>query len=368
MTPLAERLENKLSALAQKHGADFSVVAAAVSGGADSLALAFLLRILKEKHFLRPVLLTVNHHLRAEAAAEAEMVAKLALEWGLEHHILNWFPGNIQTGMEEKARQARYALMEDWCVQNGVRFLLTAHQQQDQAETFLMRLERGSGVDGLAAMGEFTCRGRIVLVRPLLAFSPAELRQLLQDNHIVWAEDASNRNEDFLRVRIRRFLPELERKTGITVSRLAAAASALGEVREHLECEADDFVAHRVRRYDGPAASVSPEAFAALPAETARRVLSRLIKQIGGLEYPPTFDELRRLEADLRRKNFAGATLGGCLVVPFTKRLWFVREDKNSVKISRREWENFVLKHPEYAGRVLPYPLKRLLVAAGNGG
>ena len=238
MEATAESFAAKMRELAAGYNADFRLTAAAVSGGADSLALAFLLKDFQKQNGGRAAVLTVNHHLRPEADAEAAMVVALMKKWGIEHHVLNWFPEEGNGGIEEKAREARYRLMEDWCVKNGFYYLLTAHHQQDQAETFLMRLQRGSGVDGLSAMAEMTPRGKICVVRPLLEAEPAALRRLLRENGIAWAEDASNGCDDFLRVRIRKFLPELEKKTGLrNVVPVVASLMAKGavEVSEELK-------------------------------------------------------------------------------------------------------------------------------------
>ena len=269
-----ESLTEKFAAGMERIAADYDLVlrevAVAVSGGADSLALAFLLREYVKEHGGRVVMLTVNHHLRPEAGAEAEMVAALAAEWGMEHHILNWFPDQTSGSLEEKARLGRYRLLEEWCVAHEIEYLLTAHHQTDQAETFLMRLQRGSGVDGLASIQPFSRRGRINLIRPLLDIDPAELKDLLRNNQIGWAEDASNECDDFLRVRMRKFLPRLEKETGISVRRLAETAKALSEARAYFENETDQFVNRYVRYFEQIAASVSPTALNALHPELKR--------------------------------------------------------------------------------------------------
>lgn len=146
MEATAESFAAKMRELAAGYNADFRLTAAAVSGGADSLALAFLLKDFQKQNGGRAAVLTVNHHLRPEADAEAAMVAALMKKWGIEHHVLNWFPEEGNGGIEEKAREARYRLMEDWCVKNGFYYLLTAHHQQDQAETFLMRFNAAAGL------------------------------------------------------------------------------------------------------------------------------------------------------------------------------------------------------------------------------
>ena len=361
MNLLAEKLENKLHSIAQKYYADFSQIAVAVSGGADSLALIFLLNELKQKYPCSIKVLTVNHHLRLEADGEAKYVQNLMKSWGLEHYVLNWFPEDISTGIEEKARLARYQLMENWCVQNNIRYLMTAHHQQDQAETFLMRLQRGSGVDGLSAMSEFTKRGKIILIRPLLWAQPQELKQLLQKQGILWAEDASNSSDKFLRARIRKFLPELEQKTGISVRRLAETATALGEVREYLEMQTETFIHNRVRFFIGPAVSFSPLAFNQLALEIKKRVLVHLIKKVGGRDYPPEHKELINLLNNLRMENFAGCTLGGCVIEPFLKRWWIVRETAKKHSITHQEWNDFICRYSQFKKLSIPFTLKCLL-------
>lgn len=368
MDTIAEKFAAKLHELAAKYGADFEQTAVAVSGGADSLALAFLLKEFHRKYGGKAVVLTVNHHLRPEADAEAAMVAELTAQWGLEHHVLDWFPDDVRSGVEEKARAARYRLLENWCAENGFHYLLTAHHMQDQAETFLMRLQRGSGVDGLSAMAEMTPRGRITLVRPLLETDPLALRQLLKEKGIVWAEDALNDCDDFLRVRIRKFLPELEAKTGIGMKRLAETAHVLRLTREYLDAETNTFIDRHVRCFDGLAVSLSPAAFCRLHPEIGRRVLARLIKEIGERDYPPEYRELQRLNGNLQNPAFAGCTLGGCEILPFMKRWWIVREGGRQQKTARKEWDDFVCRNPRYRQAVIPYPLKCLLTEKGING
>ena len=132
-----------------EHNITESVVAVGVSGGADSLALALMLKDAGKS----VVALTVNHCLRKEAQAEAEYVASLMKKHGIEHHILLWNEGaKIAKGIEEAARVARYKLMFDYCKKHKIKVLATAHHMRDQAETFLLRLQRGSGLFGLSAM------------------------------------------------------------------------------------------------------------------------------------------------------------------------------------------------------------------------
>ena len=353
----------RMNEIAARNKVKFDRLAIAVSGGADSLALVWLVKKMSEIQPLKVVTLTVNHHLRSEAESEALMVASLMKQWGIEHHILDWYGGrDVVAGVEEKAREARYALLEDWCVRNNFHFLLTAHHLRDQAETFLMRLQRGSGVDGLSAMSDFSRRGQIFIVRPLLEFEPSDLRSLLQSQHIEWAEDASNQCDNYLRVRMRKFLPELEQKTGITVARLAQTAAAMRQVREYFAHEVESFVEAHARFYQGPAVSFSPVAFGKRHEEIKRRILAYLIQKVGQKPYPPEYKELQRLIENLKNENFGGCTLGDCEIFLFLKRWWIVKASDNKVKVSKDDWQKWVQKHPEYEKQTIPYKLKcRLL-------
>ena len=168
-------------------------VAVGVSGGADSLALVLLLDELLRPQGRQVIALTVDHGLREESATEAAYVAKLMAEHEIEHHILVWQGEKPSTGIEEAARDARYALLRGWCQANGVEILCVAHHQQDQAETFLMRLQRGSGVTGLCGMAEVNELDGVSIVRPLLNISSECLKNYLQLRNISWVEDPERR-------------------------------------------------------------------------------------------------------------------------------------------------------------------------------
>lgn len=175
------------------------VIAAGVSGGADSLALVLRLKEWGDANGKKIVALTVDHGLRSEAAAEAAYVAEVMQRFGIEHHILRWEGEKPVHGIEEAAREARYALIAAWCREAGVRVLATGHHRRDQAETFLLRLIRGSGVSGLSGILPVSERLGLMIIRPQLFDAPDDLKAYLEQCGVAWVEDPSNRNEDFLR-------------------------------------------------------------------------------------------------------------------------------------------------------------------------
>ena len=362
MVDLQQSFDCEMRRIVAEYNLDFSKIAVGVSGGADSLALVFLLHNYIKNNGGELYALTVNHHLRPEADDETKYVADLLAKNKIKHKVLHWEHEPVQSGMENKARQARYELMFAWCKQNRCKILMTAHHMRDQAETFLMRLQRGSGVDGLASMAVVSPREDILIVRPLLNFSPEELRKFLQDKNINWCEDASNFCDDFLRVRVRKMLPKLEKELGLTVQKIASAAVALNEAREYFSEQVASFIKNRCRLWYGVAWSFAPLMFALLHREIQVRVLAELIKNTAKIDYAPEYSSLIRLAKQLVKKDFAGATLGSCEFVKYNNRLWVVPEIQDDRVLSKSEWSEFVDKNSKINANGIPYKLKLYLV------
>lgn len=206
-------------------------IGVAVSGGPDSLALLTLAAAARPGQVEAA---TVDHGLRPEARAEAEMVAGLCERLGVPHAILTveW-QKKPETALQERARNARYRLLGKWANDQGLAAVVTGHHLDDQAETFLMRLARGAGVKGLAAMRRLTPvpGGNGALVRPLLGWRRAELEAICAEAGLTPADDPSNDDEQFERVRVRRALGEAEwldpKAVALSAANLAEADAAL---------------------------------------------------------------------------------------------------------------------------------------------
>ncbi len=297
-------------------------VAIAVSGGPDSMALALLAGTWAGKnaeiHFL-----TFDHGLRAASAGEAEQAGAWLAARGYNHHILTW-PEDLpkpQSDVQAAARKARYAALEDWCAAHGVGMLLLGHHLEDQAETLLMRLARGSGVDGLAAMAvnapPVTRADSPRLLRPLLGTPKARLVATLEARGQGWIEDPSNRDRSYLRIQARELLRDMP-LDGLTPERLAATARRMARVRAVLDRETAKLLDAAVTLDEAGYARLDTGPLLAADAheEIVLRVLSRLIASLGGRAYPPRLEGVERLLADLRSGEFSGATLAGCLFAP----------------------------------------------------
>jgi tRNA(Ile)-lysidine synthase len=296
--------------------------AVAVSGGGDSMAMMLLLADwAAAEGRAPPVALIVDHGLRAGSAKDAKKAARWAREAGLKSHVLTWEGRKPRADIEAAAREARYRLMGQWCSDHGVGFLYLAHTIEDQAETFLLRLARGSGVDGLSAMGRlspFPGFERLRLVRPLLGIQRADLRAVLTARGQKWLEDPMNDDPHFARVQMRRAAGDLA-LLGLSVQRLAAAAGHLGRAREALEQVTQSWLGE-ASQLEPQRALIDGRAFAAVPEEIGLRALADLLMRMSGQAYRPRFERLVALYGAIRSGKFAGRTLHGCRIGRAAKR------------------------------------------------
>ncbi len=298
-----------------------SPLAVAVSGGGDSLALMYLLAgFARARGLAAPIVLTVDHGLRPESGRDARRVAAWARAAGLKAHVLAWTDAKPAGGVEAAAREARYRLMGAWLRKKKIAILFVGHTLDDQAETFLLRLARGSGLDGLAAMralapwpvGGFA---GLSVARPLLGIGRAQLRQYLTEIGQEWLDDPMNDDPAFDRVKMRRAFAALD-MAGLSAAGIAAAAAHLARARSALEAVTQALLA-RATQPLGDGVALDAAALAAAPREVGLRALAAVLMAVGGQAYRPRFEALERLfEAIVRGILKGGATLHGCRVAP----------------------------------------------------
>jgi tRNA(Ile)-lysidine synthase len=293
-----EGLEYLFASLNQASG-----IVAAVSGGPDSMAL---MHCLARWHAAgsRPAILvaTIDHGLRPEAAEEAAFVAREAAALGLPHRILAWTGDKPRTGIQEAAREARYRLLVDYAREAGASHLVTAHTLDDQAETIMMRLARGSGLSGLAGMRRETERHGILHVRPLLDWPKSALLDLCRGQGWRFVSDPSNTNALYARVRWRRLMPLLAAE-GLDAERLARFAWRAAQADEALDLKAREALERAEPVLKGGTFSFQAGILANEPFEIALRVLEQAIAGTG-LENI----RLHRLEACTERLREAVRT------------------------------------------------------------
>lgn len=283
----------------------------AVSGGPDSVALMWLAARWQRSLARGPQLtvVTVDHGLRPEAAREAREVKRLAADLGLSHRTVRWRGAKPKTGLPAAAREARYRLLAQAARAVGASHVLTAHTRDDQAETLLMRLLRGSGLAGLSAMAHVSERDGIVLARPLLDVPKSRLIATLKRAKIGFADDPTNRDTAFTRPRLRALLPQLAAEGGDArnLARLAARLARANAAVEVLADGAERFLLLRDRG-DAPQAGVrsfEASAFAVLPEEVRLRLLLRAINALGH-EGPAELGKVETLMAALDQAIAAG--------------------------------------------------------------
>lgn len=292
----------------------------AVSGGGDSMAMLHL----AHRAGLRPQVATVDHGLRAASADEAQMVARVAADLGLHHSTLQWQGWDGLGNLQDHARRARRSLLADWARAQGLTSVALAHTRDDLAETFLMRLGRGAGIDGLSAMQSRWDEDGITFLRPLLAASRDDLRAFLNEISAQWVDDPSNEMDRFERVKIRKALTILA-PLGIDSSRLADVAGHMSAARTALEAGADDLIRRHIAGRAG-ILSLDAAIFEA-PPELQRRVLQKVILWLHPQDYTPRGDAVTALQIRLNRG--AASQLAGCHFFPFKGQILAFREAKS---------------------------------------
>jgi tRNA(Ile)-lysidine synthase len=300
----------------------------AVSGGPDSTALMWLAARWRKSLKRGPELLavTVDHALRPESVREAAGVKRLAKALGVAHRTLVWKGKKPATGLQQAARKSRYALLAEAARGAGASYVLTAHTLDDQAETVLIRMSRGSGLSGLAAMAQVSrlpdgTEKNMTLVRPLLELPKLRLIATLRVAKVAFVDDPSNRDPRFTRARLRGLLPSLAGE-GLDAARLSLLARRLKRADSALEAYADRAMAILAENTPETGPIVFPATkFARLPAEIALRLLGRAVTRLGD-EGPVELRKLEALHAALAaaqlgqgrfRRSLAGAivTFGG---------------------------------------------------------
>jgi tRNA(Ile)-lysidine synthase len=312
-------------------------LALAVSGGSDSMALMHLLATWAAEPGVAArqgmgqvplIVLTVDHKLRPESAAEAAWVEGEARRLGLPHATLVWDEPKPSSALQATGREARYRLIDDYIERElregrvpAKRRIAVAHHEDDQAETVLMRLARGSGLDGLSGMRDeehVSSAGGAsgyTIVRPLLRTSKARLMATLEAAGLSWKDDPSNRAAEFERVRVRQALETL-RGLGIGPVEIGRSAWRLSRARRAVIAGAEAAASRAVKLHRGMFAEIDAASLAELPDEYAVRILAHLLRAFGGSAPPARLSQIEQLAARLLPTSGAAQaeTLGGCRI------------------------------------------------------
>lgn len=282
----------------------------AISGGSDSRALLQLVVSWARDNKCEIYGATVDHGLRPEAAAEAREVGDICAALGISHEVLRWENWDQRGNLQAEARRARYRLLAQWATRHALATVCLGHTADDVAETFLIRLGRRAGVDGLAQMQTRFSRNNTSFLRPMLNLRRADLRAYLERRKVGWIDDPSNADSRFERVRMRQALEYLEKfDLGVEkISQSAAHLKAASEALRHYAAQA----AETVLSVDHCDVLLTRDAMRAAPQETQRRLLIAALAHVAPPEFAPRAKAIDNLLLALEHRE--ATTLSGCKV------------------------------------------------------
>lgn len=299
-------------------------LAVAVSGGPDSMALCLLADRWARARGGEVVALSIDHGLRPESSAELRQVSGWLAARGIAHRTARWAGPHPSSGIQAAARAARYALLDMLAAEAGALHVALAHQMEDQAETVLMRLAKGTGIDGLAGMAAIRETAQVRLVRPLLTVPRARLVATCRAHGQPFLDDPSNRAPRFARARLRAALPALA-GAGLDVEGLATTARRAARARAALDEATTILLAEAVMLHPAGYVTAAVVRLLAAPEEIGLRALARCLATVGGAAAPARDRALERLYR-LLPAGHGATTLGGCRVTVGGGQLLIARE------------------------------------------
>ncbi|MDG7056338.1 MAG: tRNA lysidine(34) synthetase TilS [Wolbachia endosymbiont of Meromenopon meropis] len=303
-------------------------IAVAISGGIDSITLLHLMiNWTKKRFYPTPIALTVNHALRPESENEAEFAVSYAKELGVKSSfILNWKKQNIKSNIQSQARNARYSLLTKWCKDNDVKHLFVAHHKDDQAETFLLRLERGSGVDGLSSMDDKSLLNGVYIIRPLLSFSRSKIEKYANFYLLKWIEDKSNQDLKYRRTLYRNLL-RVSNNQEILTERICLAALHIKRAARALMHYTRLAFNDCVNIHDLGYIEIKLSEFYKLPEEIALRLLLYSMMAISSKYYKPRFNNFIKIFKRISEiNNDFHCTFSECKIKKYKESILIMRE------------------------------------------
>lgn len=305
-------------------------IAIAVSGGIDSLSLLLIGNEWAKSHNTKIIGLTIDHKLRKESTDEALYVNNLCQNLNIEHYIIAWDEEKPETNIEFNAREARYNLMANFCKKNNINYILIAHHLQDQAETFFIRLFRGSSIDGLSAMKDITNIYDINIIRPFLNINKEVLKEFLLENNIKWIEDPSNSDEKYLRNKIRNFLNSFENKKEI-VERINFAIDEINKSKIFIDKEVQKVECKTIQFSSFGSCTIDINKLLKQDDDIILKILAKISMKISGNIYKPRLKKLKNLLQNLKTKNNIKYTFYGCIFETYNDNLLMAYREYNSI-------------------------------------
>ena len=309
-------------------------LAVAVSGGPDSLALAYLTKCYSLKHRIKVKYYLVNHRLRKESSSEAERVKKILKKIDIECTVLNWNGKKPYRNIQATARDKRYSLLTNECKKNNIKHLLIGHHLNDLFENFLIRIVRGSGLNGLVSFSKNTkYRNKdLNIIRPLINLEKKNLIYISKKVFNFFVEDPSNLDENYKRIRIRNLMHSLE-KEGLDIKKLKLTINNLKDSDKSIKFYVDKNLKKNVVFLKRKNIYILSNSFFDQSHEIIFRSLTTLVQKLGEKYYPVRGKSINELIKKIDNKSFTKLTLGGCYVERVNETILITQENSHKAKI-----------------------------------
>ncbi len=306
----------KILAFGKENFTNHNKIAIAVSGGADSLALTLILNKFAQINNYQLTAITVDHQFRAESGEEAEYLGKILAEKQIKHRIIaldkNILP---QSNIEEKLRELRYRAISNYCEQNNIDLVFLGHQQDDLAENFLIRLFRGSGIEGLSAIEEVKILYNIILIRPMLNISKKQIINYLNQEEVQHIEDESNTDIKFRRNQIRMFINTLADAEQVK-ARISQTAQLISKVKDRQDKDFINKINFSLNfNQEEQSFNFSYQSFTALDSEIAIKLLKEILIILSSNNHQPRQQKLQNLYLAITEPNFKNTNLSHCKIL-----------------------------------------------------
>ena len=288
--------------------------ALAVSGGPDSLCLAYFSKIYSIENGNKIHVLIVDHKLRKESSKEALKVKAILKKKKIQSRILSWQKQVPQNNIQKKARDMRYSLISNYCLNKGIKYLITAHHKDDQIENFFIRLFRGSGLTGLSSMSVNTkYNNHLKIIRPFLNFNKTDLKYTTLNYFKTYIKDPSNEDEKFLRVRVRKYRRDME-KEGLDTRKIMKTVDNLFSANQALNFYKNKALYKHASFLSKNRCLLNKKIFLEEAEEIIFKSFSDILSLVSGTYYPPRSKKIINLINRLKDDNFNKSTLGGCIL------------------------------------------------------
>jgi len=280
----------------------------------DSLCLAYFSKIYSSEFGNKTHVLIVDHNLRKESHKEALVVKEMLKKRGIQSVILRWKGKIPKSNIQKKARDLRYLLISDYCTKKNIKYLATAHHEDDQIENFFIRLLRGSGLTGLSSMRiNANYSNHLKIIRPFLHFKKIDLKYITLNYFKTYIKDPSNEDEKFLRVRVRKYKKDMERE-GLDTKKIIKTVDNLVSANQALNFYKNKALYKHVSFVSKKRCLINRKIFSDEAGEIIFKSFSDILSLVSGTYYPPRSKKITNLINRLKKDKFTKSTLGGCVV------------------------------------------------------